>query len=105
MKYDYLEHKGLYGALRQWLVRAAREKGPLRLLDLGCGDSEYISRVIAEAGGSALISSYTGVDLSEPALNFSKRNMARFCPQNPHADVPDLPLLCTGNLQPTVRRG
>lgn len=75
---DYLEHKGLYAALKQWLVRAAREKGPLRVADLGCGDSEYISRVIVEAGGPALVSSYTGVDLSEPALEFSKRNMARF---------------------------
>ncbi len=74
---DYLEHQDLYGALKQWLLRAAKEKGPLRLADVGCGDSEYISRVIAEAGGPALIASYTGVDLCGPALELSKRSMAR----------------------------
>ena len=74
---DFLEHKDLYEAVKQWLVRAARDKGPLRLADIGCGDSEYISRLIAEAGGPALVSSYTGVDLCGPALELSKCNVAR----------------------------
>lgn len=73
---DYLEHKALYGALQQYLHRKAASR-PLRLLDLGCGDSDYISRVIEECGGRALVASYTGVDLSAPAMEISKENINR----------------------------
>ena len=73
---DYLEHKALYGGLQQFLKQKAA-RGPLRLLDLGCGDSDYISRLIEASGASELIASYTGVDLSEPAIEISKQNIHR----------------------------
>ncbi len=41
------------------------------------GDSDYISRVIEECGGRALVASYTGVDLSAPAMEISKENIHR----------------------------
>jgi ubiquinone/menaquinone biosynthesis C-methylase UbiE len=73
---DYLEHKALYGALQQYLKKKASRR-PLILLDLGCGDSDYICRLIEASGASELIASYTGVDLSEPALEISKQNVHR----------------------------
>ncbi|BDA47429.1 probable demethylmenaquinone methyltransferase [Coccomyxa sp. Obi] len=73
---DYLEHKALYGSLQQYLQQKA-VNGPLRLLDLGCGDSDYISRLLEKSGGEDLVASYTGVDLSEPAIEISKQNINR----------------------------
>lgn len=73
---DYLEHKALYGSLQQYLQQKACT-GPLRVLDLGCGDSDYISRLVEECGGESLVASYTGVDLSEPAMEISKQNIHR----------------------------
>lgn len=73
---DYLEHRDLYAALKILIANKAAE-GPLSLADLGCGDSDYISRTLREAGSTAAIKSYTGVDLSEPAITISKRNIAK----------------------------
>ncbi len=73
---DYLEHEALYGSLQQYLQQKA-SSGPLRLLDLGCGDSDYISRLVEKSGGERLLASYTGVDLSEPAIEISKQNIHR----------------------------
>lgn len=77
MEEDYLEHRALYGSLQHFLQQKAAS-GPLSLLDLGCGDSDYISRIILEAGGDQLVESYTGVDLSEPAIEISKQNIRRY---------------------------
>lgn len=63
--------------MQRYLQQRAALTGPLRLLDLGCGDSDYISRIIEKAGGRILVASYTGVDLSEPALEVSRQNIAR----------------------------
>ena len=52
-------------------------KGPISIADLGCGDSDYISRTMSDVGGTAVVSSYTGVDLSQPALEISRRNVAK----------------------------
>ena len=73
---DYLEHRDLYATLKTLLLERAA-KGALSLADLGCGDSDYISRTLGEAGGSATVCSYTGVDLSEPAIDISRRNIAK----------------------------
>ncbi len=78
LAHDYLEHKDLYTTLKAILLQEKAEReGPLSLADLGCGDSDYICRIMSEAGGAAVVSRYTGVDLSEPALEISRRNVAR----------------------------
>ena len=48
---DYLEHKALYAALKDWLVEQAAERGSLRIADLGCGDSDYIAHIMAAGRG------------------------------------------------------
>jgi uncharacterized SAM-dependent methyltransferase len=77
---DYLEHEGLYFAVQRYLQCKAELSGPLRLLDLGCGDSDYISRIVHNIGGKKVLASYVGVDLCEPALDISKQNIARCDP-------------------------
>ena len=76
LKEDYLEHKTLYEAVQSSIAERA-QKHPLRILDLGCGDSDYIARVLEAAEGASVVESYTGVDLSEPALAISERNIQR----------------------------
>ena len=76
LKEDYLEHRTLYEAV-QSIIADRAQKHPLRILDLGCGDSDYIARVLEAAGGASVVESYTGVDLSEPALAISERNIQR----------------------------
>lgn len=44
--------------------------------DLGCGDADYMSRMLSSAG-LPLLRSYTGVDLSRPALEVARGNLAR----------------------------
>lgn len=47
------------------------------MLDLGCGDSAYISRTLAASPSlKPLLQSYTGVDLSSLAMQISQQNMA-----------------------------
>lgn len=79
LREDYLEHRTLYEAVQSIMVDKARQH-PLRILDLGCGDSDYIARLLAAAGGASIVESYTGVDLSEPALAISERNIERCSP-------------------------
>ena len=73
---DYLEHRTLYEAVQGIILDRARQH-PLKILDLGCGDSDYIARALVAAGGASIAESYTGVDLSEPALDISERNIER----------------------------
>ena len=77
LREDYLEHRTLYEAVQSIIMDRA-QLHPLRILDLGCGDSEYIARVLEAAGSASIVDSYTGVDLSEPALAISERNIARY---------------------------
>jgi SAM-dependent methyltransferase len=47
------------------------------MLDLGCGDSDYLARIVADSRLlSQGLAAYTGVDMSGPALAISAANMA-----------------------------
>lgn len=52
---DYLEHSLLFGAVQTYLQQHAKA---LRVLDLGCGDSQNISKLLSAA--PEVVASYTG---------------------------------------------
>ncbi len=72
---DYLFHGRAMPALARWLDGRA---APFAFCDLGCGDASFTSAVLS---GRAL-KSYTGVDVSGPALELAKKNTeALLCPR------------------------
>lgn len=77
LREDYLEHRTLYEAVQSIVSERARQH-PVAILDLGCGDSDYVARMLEAAGGGDIVESYTGVDLSEPAMAISMRNIERW---------------------------
>ncbi|KAL4459090.1 hypothetical protein ABPG75_013955 [Micractinium tetrahymenae] len=95
LEVDFLEHNLLYQAVQQHLLSlAAAAAGPgdgsyasaggLRLVDLGCGDALQLARTLQRCGcpgcrspGSGVpLASYTGVDVSAPALALAARHLA-----------------------------
>lgn len=72
MEHNYMAHRRVYGVLRRLLVKHFSGK-PFTLLDLGCGDAEFMSRALA----GTRIRAYTGVDISEVALTLARKNMRR----------------------------
>ena len=71
---DYLNHRGAYEAIDRALAEIGR---PFSFLDLGAGDADCTSRVLA---GKPL-TSYEAVDLSETALRLARERTAAFhCP-------------------------
>ncbi|PSC74092.1 ubiquinone biosynthesis [Micractinium conductrix] len=79
---DYLEHRLLYGALQRLLgdLAGGSTHEPLAMLDLGCGDAMQIAATLARcgcpAGSSPSLASYTGVDVSAPALALAAEHLA-----------------------------
>lgn len=95
LEVDFLEHGLLYQAVQQQLLSLASAAaaaaadsadtaftaGPsgLRLLDLGCGDAMQLARTLqlcGSPGGGVPLRSYTGVDVSAPALALAARHLA-----------------------------
>jgi SAM-dependent methyltransferase len=93
---DYLCHSGTYGAVQSFLAarfgpqpppqhaqRAQQQPEPraaqagLRILDLGCGDAHCVSRALEASGLAPHVASYTGVDMSAPALALARANLCR----------------------------
>lgn len=77
---DFLYHRELYAALQAALLRLWGAPGapPLALLDLGCGDAAAVGGVLGRCGapgGPLRLVSYTGVDLSAPALAIAATNL------------------------------
>lgn len=70
LDHDYLSNAGAYAALRRFLDQEVAR--PFRFLDLACGDASGI----AEALAGTRVASYRGVDLSAPALELAKANLA-----------------------------
>lgn len=68
--HDYLGNDGAYVALRRFLEQEVAR--PYHFLDLACGDASGITKALT---GTA-IESYRGVDLSAPALELAKANLA-----------------------------
>jgi ubiquinone/menaquinone biosynthesis C-methylase UbiE len=69
VRHDYMLHAELIEALGRW---AAANGRPLRILDLGCGDA-YLP---TEGFRSAEVEEYSGVDLSESALDRARGRLA-----------------------------
>ena len=68
---DYLFHRGAYDCLHRYL----RDKvtGPFRFLEVACGDASKSSEALLGTG----ILEYHGIDISQPALEIARRNLAR----------------------------
>ena len=77
LREDYLEHRTLYEAVQRIVSERSRQH-PVAILDLGCGDSDYVARMLEAAEGGYIVESYTGVDLSKPAMAISVRNIERW---------------------------
>ena len=57
---DYLEHAALFAALRAWLADRPGAAGPLRLLDLGCGDALPVCRLLRALARPDALAEYHG---------------------------------------------
>lgn len=69
---NYMFHQEIYTAVEQQLRTSENAQGTMRLLDLGCGDADYLSRVLR----NFQLQAYTGVDLSQVALGEAKQHLA-----------------------------
>ncbi|AFY32074.1 class I SAM-dependent methyltransferase [Calothrix sp. PCC 7507] len=67
---NYMGHREIYNILHELLVSYFQK--PFTMLDLGCGDSSFISKALVNTN----IASYHGVDLSITALEIAKKNLA-----------------------------
>lgn len=80
---DYLFHGSTYDRVQAFLAErfgggaAAGSGGGLRILDLGCGDAHCISRALEASGVAPRVASYTGVDMSAPAIEVARGNLGR----------------------------
>lgn len=72
MQHNYMSHRQVYGILQLFLIKHFSNK-PFSLLDLGCGDAEYMRGALA----GTRVRTYTGVDISKVALALAKNNMRR----------------------------
>jgi SAM-dependent methyltransferase len=73
---DYMFHNAIYRGVAVFLADHFGDR-PFSVLDLGCGSARHFSRALA----GRKIQSYTGYDLSEPALLQARRNLADLgCP-------------------------
>lgn len=68
---NYIGHSEIYSILRQVLLDYFQE--PFKMLDLGCGDASFTAQALL----NSTISSYQGIDVSIPALEIAKDNMAK----------------------------
>ena len=68
---NYMGHGEIYSTLRELLLGYFQQ--PFRMLDLGCGDASFTAQALL----NSTITSYQGIDLSIPALEIAKDNMAK----------------------------
>jgi ubiquinone/menaquinone biosynthesis C-methylase UbiE len=66
---DYMYHAELVSRLAAW---AGQQSQPLRIVDLGCGDSWLATHAFADAN----IAEYHGVDVSEASVADAKKRIA-----------------------------
>ncbi len=71
LNHNYMGHCEIYSTLREFLLGYFQQ--PFKMLDLGCGDASFTSQALL----NSIITSYQGVDLSVPALEIAKDNMAK----------------------------
>ncbi|BAZ15794.1 type 12 methyltransferase [Calothrix sp. NIES-4071] len=68
---NYIRHQEMYSILHELLVSYFQK--PFKMLDLGCGDASLTVDALLNTN----IVFYQGIDLSVPALEIAKKNMAR----------------------------
>lgn len=73
LQHDYLEHRLFYALLHAVLL--TRFDGPVRMLELGCGDASQTVRTFTEV----TLARYVGFDLSAVALDLARINLASRC--------------------------
>jgi len=66
---DYLGHREVYAKLNRFLRET--HPAPFSLLDCGCGDSSYMVKGLVGTS----IAHYTGIDISENALELARQNI------------------------------
>ena len=71
LEHDYLSNAGAYARLRAFLQSNIAR--PFGLLDLACGDASGIVEVLK----GMPIAGYRGIDLSGPALDLARENLAQ----------------------------
>lgn len=69
VEHDYMHHAELIASLGQWAAEYGR---PLTILDLGCGDA-YLP---TNAFRAAKVNEYSGVDLSESAVERAREKLS-----------------------------
>ncbi|WP_414574743.1 class I SAM-dependent methyltransferase [Anabaena sp. CCY 9402-a] len=84
---NYMGHREIYSILHELLVSYFQK--PFKILDLGCGDASFISLALLNTN----IASYHGIDLSIPALEIAKENLAKIHCDTTLTQVQPLPLL------------
>jgi ubiquinone/menaquinone biosynthesis C-methylase UbiE len=65
----YMHHAEIVATLADW---AQKQKDPLRIIDLGCGNSWLATHAFANAN----VASYHGVDVSDSASTLAQANIA-----------------------------
>ena len=65
----YMAHNEIVAALSAWVQQQAE---PLRIIDLGCGDSWLATRAFRDAN----VDEYHGVDVSESAVDRARQHVA-----------------------------
>jgi ubiquinone/menaquinone biosynthesis C-methylase UbiE len=68
LRYNYMEHQQIARVLHTYLQDSGSE--PFSCFDLGCGDGSFSAQVFTGLS----LASYTGVDLSQPALALAQKN-------------------------------
>ncbi len=72
---DYLFHRDAYDCLHR--ILRDEVAGPFRFLEAACGDAGKSSEALLGTN----VSEYHGIDISRPALEIARRNLARLsCP-------------------------
>lgn len=70
LKNNYMGHQEIYNVLHELLVKNLPK--PFTMLDLGCGDGSFTAQALL----NTQISEYTGIDVSVPAVEDGKKNIA-----------------------------
>ena len=70
---DYMEHKSMSEQLSMALRTFLHEKNHVSLADVGCGD---LGSLASTYRSLPMLSAFTGVDLSQPALDLAQKEMS-----------------------------
>jgi demethylmenaquinone methyltransferase/2-methoxy-6-polyprenyl-1,4-benzoquinol methylase len=81
--YDLVSFICTLGMIKYWRRTTSEllfNRGPLRVLDLGCGTAEQI---ISFFSANVPLTSVTGIDISEKMLQVAQKKVARYVHQSP----------------------